>query len=290
MAGLYKPLFAKCCLLGLGLIGGSLGLALGKYRVAEERWGYDADAPVMEKALQKGAVDKTAGLREVLKDAELVIICTPVKQTIPILEAIAPLLQQGALVTDVGSTKKIIVEAMEKFLPQGTAGIGGHPMSGSEQSGIAAADAALLENTAYLLTPAPKTSPEALDKLREALRIIGAQPFVLNPEEHDRLVALTSHLPHLVAVALVNALKRSGNSREQLLPFAGNGFKDTTRIAMSEPSIWADIFSTNKDNLSAALNLFLEELSALQSYIQKENEIEVVKKLSEGGLWRRSFY
>jgi prephenate dehydrogenase len=283
-------LFEKCCILGLGLIGGSMGLALGKYHVVEERWGYDIDIHAMQKAVEKGAVDKTAGLRRVLKDAELVIISTPVKQTIKILKVIAPFLQQGVLVTDVGSTKKMIVDAMGKILPQGVTGIGGHPMSGSEQSGIAVADAALLENSVYLLTPARGTSQEALDKLQEAIRTIKALPFVVDPQEHDRLVALTSHLPHLVAVTLVNALKNSGFKQEQLPAFTGNGFKDTTRIAMGEPSMWSDIFSTNKDNLSNALNLFLEELNELYGHIQKENEIEVAKKLTQGRLWRRSFY
>jgi prephenate dehydrogenase len=295
LAGPCKPLFGKCCILGLGLIGGSLGLALGKYHMVGERWGYDVDALAMEKAVKRGAVDNAAGLnasglQQALRDAELVILSAPVRQSLKILKEIAPLLQKGALVTDVGSTKKKIVMAMEEILPPEVTAIGGHPMSGSEKSGIASADAALLKNTAYLLTPTRRTTQEALDKLQKAIRIIGALPFVLDPEEHDKLAALISHLPHLVAVTLVNTLKNSGYRQEQLLAFAGNGFKDTTRIAMGEPSMWSDIFSTNKHNLADALNLFLEEFNILCKHIQKENEKDVVKKLSEGRLWRRSFY
>jgi prephenate dehydrogenase len=271
-----------------------MGLALGKYKVVEERWGYDVDTLAMEKAVERGAVDNAAdlntpGLQQALRDAELVILSAPVRQSLKILEEVAPLLRKGALVTDVGSTKKNIVRAMENILPPGVTGIGGHPMSGSEKSGIAAADAALLKNSAYLLTPARGTSREALDKLQEAIRIIGALPYVLEPEEHDQLAALSSHLPHLVAVTLVNTFKNSGYEQKLLHTFAGNGFKDTTRIAMGEPSMWSDIFSTNKHNLGDALNLFLEEFNILCKHIQKENEKEVVKKLSEGRLWRRSF-
>ena len=261
MAGPCKPLYAKCCILGLGLMGGSMGIALGSNNVVGERWGYDVDALAMEKAVERGAVDNAAdlnapGLRQALQDAELIILSAPVRQSLKILEEIAPLLQKGALVTDVGSTKKKIVRAMEDLLPPGVTGIGGHPMSGSEKSGIAAADAALLKNAAYLLTPARNTPPKKLEKLQTAIRAIGAIPFILDPEEHDKLAALISHLPHLVAVTLVNTLKNSGYEQNLLHAFAGNGFKDTTRIAMGEPSVWYDIFSTNKSNLNDALNSF----------------------------------
>lgn len=275
-------------------MGGSMGIALGNNNVVGERWGYDVDALAMEKAVERGAVDNAAdlnahGLQQALQDAELVILSVPVRQSLKILEEIAPLLQKGALVTDVGSTKKKIVRAMEDILPPGVTGIGGHPMSGSEKSGIAAADAALLKNTAYLLTPARSTSPAELEKLQTAIRAIGALPFILDPEEHDKLAALISHLPHLVAVTLVNTLKNSGYEQKLLHTLTGNGFKDTTRIAIGEPSVWYDIFSTNKNHLSDALNIFLRELNKLSSNLEKGNEKEVVRSLAEGRLWRRSF-
>jgi prephenate dehydrogenase len=294
LAGPCKPLYAKCCILGLGLMGGSMGIALGSNNVVGERWGYDVDALAMEKAVERGAVDNAAdlnapGLRQALQDAELIILSAPVRQSLKILEEIAPLLQKGALVTDVGSTKKKIVRAMEDLLPPGVTGIGGHPMSGSEKSGIAAADAALLKNAAYLLTPARNTPPKKLEKLQTAIRAIGAIPFILDPEEHDKLAALISHLPHLVAVTLVNTLKNSGYEQNLLHAFAGNGFKDTTRIAMGEPSVWYDIFSTNKSNLNDALNSFLKELNKLCGNLDKGNEQEVIKILAEGKLWRQLF-
>ncbi|HHT46011.1 MAG TPA: prephenate dehydrogenase [Firmicutes bacterium] len=271
-----------------------MGIALGSNNVVGERWGYDVDALAMEKAVERGAVDNAAdlnapGLRQALQDAELIILSAPVRQSLKILEEIAPLLQKGALVTDVGSTKKKIVRAMEDLLPPGVTGIGGHPMSGSEKSGIAAADAALLKNAAYLLTPARNTPPKKLEKLQTAIRAIGAIPFILDPEEHDKLAALISHLPHLVAVTLVNTLKNSGYEQNLLHAFAGNGFKDTTRIAMGEPSVWYDIFSTNKSNLNDALNSFLKELNKLCGNLDKGNEQEVIKILAEGKLWRQLF-
>lgn len=283
-----KPLFKKCSIIGLGLLGGSLGMALGKYNVVEERWGHDLNLLSMAEARERGAVDKTGELSRALKDAELVILSMPVGQIIKMLGEISPSLQKGALVTDVGSTKLRIVETMENVLPPGVTGVGGHPMAGSEQAGIAAADPSLLENALYLLTPTRHTSGRELKKLQETIRAVGARPLILKPEEHDRFAALVSHLPQMVAVALVNTLRNCGQEQEQLLTFAGKGFKDTTRIAMSEPSMWYDIFTTNKNFLRDSLQIFLEELHLLHGYLEKENEKEAKETLTKAGFLRRS--
>lgn len=288
MAVPCKPLFKKCCIIGLGLIGGSVGMALGKYKVVEERWGHDVNARAMVEARERGAVDKTADLSQALEDAELVILSMPVSQIVKMLGEISSSLQKGALVTDVGSTKQKIVETMEIVLPPGVTGVGGHPMAGSEQAGVTAANPFLLENAVYLLTPTRHTSNTKLEKLQDTIRAIRAHPFIMEPEEHDRLIALVSHLPQMVAVALVNTLRNCGQEHELLFTLAGKGFRDTTRIAMGEPSMWYDIFATNKIFLRDSLKIFLEELNLLHGYLEKGDEKETIKTLTKAGFVRRS--
>ncbi|MDO9534477.1 MAG: prephenate dehydrogenase/arogenate dehydrogenase family protein [Bacillota bacterium] len=283
-----KPLFKKCCIIGLGLMGGSLGMALGKYNVVEERWGHDINALSMAEARERGAVDKTGDLSSSLDDAELVILSMPVGQIVEMLSEISSFLKKGALVTDLGSTKLRIVETMENVLPPGVTGIGGHPMAGSEQAGIAVADPSMLENAIYILTPTWHTSGRKLRKLQDMIHAVGARPLILEPEEHDRFAALISHFPQMVAVALVNTLRNSGQDQDLLLTLAGNGFKDTTRIAMSEPSMWYDIFTTNKKYLRDSLEIFLEELHSLHGYLEKEDEKEAKETLTKAGFVRRS--
>lgn len=269
-------------------MGASVGLALGKYGVVAERWGYDLDPDVMAEARRIGSVDQTAALGPALQGAELVVLAAPVGQILKMLQKIVPLVPQGALVTDVGSTKKEIVAVMEKVLPAGVTGIGGHPMAGSEQSGVAAANPALLEKAAYILTPTQQTPRPALKRLQQAVRAMGAKPFILEPEAHDRLVALLSHLPYLAAVALVQTLQGSGYEPALLSALVGNGFKDTTRIAKGKPEMWLDIIRTNKIFLESALEIFQSELNLLQHSMTEENEIDIFKMLAETKLFRRS--
>ncbi len=257
-------LFKKCCIIGLGLIGGSLGMALGRAGAVEERWGIDVNERTMNEAVERSAVDRAAGPMEALKEADLVVLALPVGKTVKMLQEIAPLLKPGVLVTDVGSTKAEVVRAMEQFLPPGVEPIGGHPMAGSEQAGISAADPLLLENAVYLLTPSSRTAEDTVQKMKGLIASIRATPLVLSPEEHDELLGLTSHLPHLVAAALVNALKRAGESAgEKVLMLTGGGFRDTTRIAMGNPEVWCDIFSSNRFFLKRHLEVFRAELDRL---------------------------
>lgn len=280
------PLFKKCSILGLGLMGGSIGLALEKHCVVQERWGYDLDAGAMREAGKRGAVDKTAALPLVLQDTELVILSAPVRQIISILGEISCLLPKGALVTDLGSTKYEIVRAMETLLPAGVTGIGGHPMAGSEKAGVAAAHASLLEDAVYILTPTRHTPQGMLAKLQQTVRAIGAHPLILEAQLHDRLAALVSHLPQLLAVALVNTLGRSSQTNELPLKLAAKGFCDTTRIAMGEPAIWYDIFDTNKECLKESLQIFMEELISIVNCLDQDDEPAVKEKLRRAGSLR----
>ncbi len=290
MAGPCKnPLYRKCCILGLGLMGGSLGLALRKYNVVQECWGYDHDPRAMLEAREKGAVERTAELPRALKDAELVVLAMPVGQILETLGKLPPYLPEGALVTDLGSTKGEIVREMAKVLPPRLAAIGGHPMAGSEKAGVAAADPLMLQGALYLLTPVKSTSAAALQKMQETVRAVGARPLILGAEEHDRLVALVSHLPQLVAAALVNTLDRgTEEERELLLGLAGSGFKDTTRIAMGEPAVWYDIFATNRAFLKESLQSFRCELDALFADLEGGREKGAKEKLARAASLRRS--
>ncbi len=280
------PLFAKCCIIGLGLMGGSLGMALGRYGVVEERWGYDRDQNVMEEARNRDVVDRTGELPAALEAADLVVLALPVRQAREMIRQIAPLLKPGAVVTDLGSTKKTLLDAMNRWLPRGTFAVGGHPMAGSEKAGIQAADPLLLENAVYLLTPAAGVSRQTVATMEKMVRAIKAYPIVLEAEAHDQLVALVSHLPHLLAVALVNTVRHAGREQELIKLLAGGGFRDTTRIAMGNTAVWYDIFSTNSRHVKEALQRFQEELKALWLLLEKEEEGAAHMALEEAKAFR----
>ncbi|NLX90805.1 MAG: prephenate dehydrogenase [Firmicutes bacterium] len=266
-----KNIVKKCCIIGLGLIGGSLGLAFGKYGIAFERWGNDADPRAMEKAVKSGAVDKTAPLPEALEGAELVILAAPVGKIPALLEEIAPhVVDNKTLVTDVGSSKRAIVAAMQRVLP-GLC-LGGHPMAGSELSGIEAADPDLFTKAVYFLIPDADTPTHKVELMEKIILAIRARPMLINAEEHDRIMAPLSHLPKLISSGLVNVLGRYREEYRAIFSLAGTGFKETTRIAAGNPQLWLDIFESNKDNLKEALSLFLQEIQTMIVYLDEEDK------------------
>ncbi len=289
MVGLSEQdqMIKKCCIIGLGLIGGSLGLALGKYGLARERWGNDINLMAMEEAKKRGAADKTtSSLADAVKDADLVILSAPVGQIPPLLEQIAPYLHKEALVTDVGSSKKFVVEAMQNVLP-GICCLGGHPMAGSELSGMEAARPDLFQGAAYFLTPGENTSAHALQLMEKIILSIGARPLQLSPGEHDRIIAPLSHLPKLISSALVNVLGTYDEKDHHLLSLAGRGFKDTTRIAAGDPQLWLDIFASNKENLKDSLTMFLEEVKTMLKCLEQEDKDGLLALLQKAAFLRR---
>lgn len=289
MAGLseQEQVINKCCIIGLGLIGGSLGLALGKAGLARERWGSDTNPHAMEEAKRRGAAEKTTPLlADAVKDAELVILSAPVGQIPLLLEKIAPYLHKKALVTDVGSSKKIVVEAMQTVLP-GTCCLGGHPMAGSELSGMEAAKSDLFQGSTYFLTPGENTSAHAVKLMEKIILSIGARPLQISPEEHDKIIAPLSHLPKLISSALVNTLDTYDEKDHHLLSLAGRGFKDTTRIAAGDPQLWLDIFAGNKENLKASLTMFLEEINKMMSCLDQEDNDGLFELLQKAAFLRR---
>ncbi len=243
--------YQKAALIGTGLIGGSIGVALRERRLVAHINGYDSDPQSCLRALERGAVDRIAHSPcEAVQGADLVILAVPVLSTTELLKEILPVVEPGTVVTDVGSTKGWIMSAVEGMMPPDAYFIGGHPMAGSEESGIEGADPALLENAIYVLTPGADTPQQVIDKMSAMVEESGAQPIILDPAEHDRVVAAVSHLPHLVAAALVQTVTGAGEM-ELVKTLAAGGFRDSTRIALGNPEVWRDIFISNRDALLA---------------------------------------
>ncbi len=259
--------FARAALIGTGLIGGSLGMALREKGLVGEIVGYDRDSGAVEDALKKGAIDGIAETPvEAVKKADLVILAVPVLSTLDLIKEISSAVEGEALITDVGSTKAWIMEAVETVLPENVTFIGGHPMAGSEESGIAGADPALLENAIYVLTPGAKADPKETEKLSAMISEIRSQPLILEPLAHDRIVASVSHLPHLTAAALVQSVAGT-DDLELVRTLAAGGFRDSTRIALGNPDVWRDIFISNRWALLAALKRYKNSITDLEQHL-----------------------
>ncbi len=244
-------------------------MALCTGGVAKEVVGTGSRPESLRLALEMGAIHRfTISPAEGVAGADLVVIATPVSVAVSVLREISTHLSPGAIVTDVGSTKTAIVYQAEKMLPPGISFVGGHPMAGSEQAGIRAADPYLFENAIYLITPTANTPPPAQEVVKKLAEGVGAKVVMMEPEWHDLAVAAVSHLPHLLAVTLVNTSAQLPES-ERLLSLAAGGFRDTTRIASSSPVMWRDIFMTNREQLLAVLQRFRTELDFFESIIEQ---------------------
>jgi len=278
----------KIALIGTGLIGGSIGLALKERMLATSLVCYDRDINTAREAVARGAADQAAqSLEEVVHDAELVILAVPVLSTLEILKEIIPYLKDNTLITDVGSTKGSIMAAVEQLLPPGTTYIGGHPMTGSEEIGINGADPGLLENAIYVITPLPGTDPNLIAKLSALIERIGAQPLVMEPLSHDRIVALVSHLPHLMAAVLVQSVAGAGDM-ELVRTLAAGGFRDSTRIVLGNPEIWRDIFISNRWSLLPALKNFKASLEQLENALTEPSAETIYEYLNQARDYRRA--
>ena len=255
--------FERVTVIGVGLIGGSLGMAIRARGLAREVVGVtrvESSIPLAlaRRAIDRGTADPVAGVR----GADLVVLATPPEQVVSLAQRVRSNLRPEAIVTDVASVKTEIVRAAAGLLPQGGAVfVGGHPMAGNEGQGITAADPDLFEQAAYLLTPTPQTPRTAVERLEELARALGAVPVVMTPEEHDNSVAMVSHLPYLVAAALMRAAVHAG-------PVAGPAFLGATRVAGSPVALWAQICRLNREPIGNALRAFREELARLEAEIE----------------------
>jgi len=259
----------RAALLGTGLIGGSIGLALRKLPDVEEVVAYDLDPAVRAQAVERGAAHRQSeSPAEAVEGADVVFVAAPVGAIPDLIAAAAPRFKRGAVVTDVGSTKSRVVGEVAKSLPDGVTFIGGHPMAGTENEGIAAADPALLEGCWWILTPTEHVEATAYRTLHALLSSFGARVMALDADRHDDLMAIISHLPHLTATTLMNLAAERGEEHAGLLSLAAGGFRDVTRVAASNPDIWLDICAENGVAISSVLREFAGRLLELSDLVQ----------------------
>jgi len=260
-------MFKRVAIIGLGLIGGSLGLALRQARAAQHLAGYDPGKGVGDRARKIGAIDQScSSLADAARAAELIILATPVGAMRSLLQQLASLASPGAVVTDVASTKAQVISWAEEYLPPTIPFVGGHPIAGKEASGIASADATLFKQCIYSLTPTRHTSPAALQKVATLIDVLGARVRFLEPPEHDGLVAGMSHLPFIASTALMQTV--AGNpSWDDASLLAGNGFRDMTRLAAGSPEMHRDICLTNSETITRWLADYISALSTLRDRI-----------------------
>ncbi len=248
-------------IIGVGLIGGSFGLAVKeKLRERVHITGLCRSRSSIEAALRRGAVDEaSADAASAVRGADIVYLSTPVLQMVSMVETIRPFLKKGAVVTDAGSTKEYLWNEIPPRLPEGVYYVSGHPMTGKEKSGVEAADKDLFRHKCYVLMEETTAPPEIYQRVADLIKLTGANLTTLDVKRHDRCAAVISHVPHVTAAALVTLLDRSGGDLSAALKLAGGGFKDTTRIASSNADMWADICLTN----SAAIAEYLRRLTVI---------------------------
>lgn len=250
-------LVPRLAIIGVGLIGGSLSLALKQAGVVGEVIGCGRGKPNLEKALELGVVDRyTRNPIEAVADADVVFLATPVKTLAKVTAELLPGLKQGAIITDGGSVKGEVINMIEPLIPEGVYFVPGHPIAGTEKSGAEAAFATLYQGKRCILTPTEHTDKHALALIKDMWRAAGSDVVSMAVEKHDRILAAISHLPHMVAYSLVNAVGSYDQYEENILEYSAGGFRDFTRIASSDPVMWRDIAETNRDALLEMMEQF----------------------------------
>ena len=270
----------RLAVIGVGLIGGSFALALKQAKQVSHAVGVGRSAANLKSALERGIIDSTApDVAAAARSADLVLVATPVAQFTEIFKALAGSLEGKTVVTDGGSTKRDVIAAARKALGAKISQfVPAHPIAGAEKSGAAAAAADLFRGKRVVLTPVEENSKDSISRIEQAWKACGANVSRMNPEEHDAVLATVSHLPHLLAYALVHEVAGRKNSA-QLFSFAAGGFRDFTRIASSHPEMWRDICAANKDQLVSELKKFRTKLDEVQRLL--DNPVELEKLFTE---------
>ena len=262
--------FKNVAIFGVGLIGGSIGMALRKRGLAKTVVGIGRRQVTLRSARRVGAVtNTTVEPAKGVAEAELVVVCTPVDQIADHVRLVAQHCPEGTLITDVGSTKQSIVEELDGKLPRGCRFLGSHPLGGREKAGPSYADAELFEGHVALITPTKNTRAEDFDLLEQFWSDLGSVVIQMSPEEHDRAVAITSHLPHVIATALASTVP------EKYFRLVGAGLLDTTRIASGDPRVWKGVFMLNRANVLASLEQYAANLNSLVTAIHKGDPAEL---------------
>ncbi|CAI2932996.1 prephenate/arogenate dehydrogenase family protein [Aminobacter niigataensis] len=265
-----KALFDKIALVGIGLIGSSLARVIRREGIARHIAISTRSASTLARAEELGLGDSySTDAQEAVKDADLVIVSVPVGSSGAVAAEIAPALKPGAILTDVGSTKASVIAQMAPYVPVGVHFIPGHPLAGTEKSGPDAGFADLFENRWCIFTPLPDTDPVALEKLSEFWRRCGSNIDTMDPEHHDMTLAIVSHLPHIIAYNIVGtADDLESVTKSEVIKYSASGFRDFTRLAASDPTMWRDVCLHNKDAILEMLARFSEDLASLQRAIR----------------------
>jgi cyclohexadieny/prephenate dehydrogenase len=265
-----RPFFEKVCILGVGLEGGSLALNLRKKGMAQKIVGVARKPETLRRILDLGLTDEaTDDAAAAARDADLVVFAVPVGAYAELGERISGSLKEGAIVTDVGSVKQIAIRDLGPSIPSGVHLVPGHPIAGTEHSGPDAAFLELFEDRYCILTPPPGTDEEAVAKVRALWEACGSSVEIMDARHHDKVLAITSHLPHLIAYTIVaTAQDLEDSTRQEVIRYSASGFRDFTRIAASDPVMWRDIFLNNREAVLEILQRFTEDLTALQRAIR----------------------
>ncbi len=278
----------KIGIIGLGLIGGSIARCLKKNSEKFEIVAFDTNIEQLELAKKDKNIDfYTLNIDESFSKCDLIFICTPVNLTHNIVKKLSQIVDKDCILTDVGSTKLNIMTELSGI--KGINFIGGHPMAGSEKSGYINSSDILFENAFYIVTPYESTNQESIEVLKYIIQTLGAIYIELSPQEHDNCVSIVSHIPHLIASALVNFVKENDNERQILKTLCAGGFKDITRIASSDGNLWQSIIMSNKDYVLDNLKDLITEIEKIYEFISKDKNEEIVKYINDGKTFRNSF-
>jgi prephenate dehydrogenase len=271
---------ARIAIVGLGLIGGSIALALKRAKLKDlETVGFDLEYGLGSRAKRSGVIDVEArSLAAVGENAGMIIIATPISEVRRVFEEIAPNLAEGAVVTDTCSTKRDVLAWAKELLPEHVSFVGGHPMAGKESSGLDAADATLFQGRPWAIVPSVTATERAVNAIENLVSVLGAKPVIIDAEEHDTYVAAISHLP-LVAASALFSLMRESQAWEDLGVLAGPGFRDTTRLASTNPALSHDITLTNRENVLHWLDRYIEELRRYRGLMADEDQQDLYKTL-----------
>ncbi len=262
-------MFDRITIIGVGLLGASFALALKKNSLCRSITGCGRNRENLVWGKERNIIDSfEQDPAAACKEADLIMLSTPVGSFPELTKTISPALKKGAVLTDVGSVKGALVREIEKIIPEDVHYIGGHPIAGSDRSGIDSANAELFNKAKCIITPTENSDLAALEKIQKLWKAFGSEIVTLSPEEHDRIYAAVSHLPHLIAYAMVNTVADMDRS---YLAFSGKGFMDATRIASSSEELWKDICLLNRDNLVEVLAVFQKNLDKLDQYLKAGN-------------------
>ena len=265
--------FEKVCILGLGLIGGSIGLAIKRSNISNQITGYARSNSTLERAIDLGLVDSVRdNLKDAVSNSDLVILATPLSTFRELVEEMSPFLKKGCIITDTGSAKLTVIEDLKDILPNGVEFVPGHPIAGTEESGPDAGFAELFDNRWCILTPTEDNSSNAVDLVKDFWESIGSKVEIMDPMHHDKVLAITSHIPHLIAFNIVGTANNLANvTKKEVVKYSAGGFRDFTRIAASDPKMWSDIFTYNSDAVLEMLDLFSNDLAKLKAAVIKKD-------------------